>query len=225
MAALSVPAGKITVLRNGVDLSMFRPLDQREARKALGVTGPTLVSVGALIPRKGHDRTIAALTRLPGWLLLIAGDGPERAALSALAGKLGVADRVRLLGAVPHGDLARLYSAADLSVLASSREGWANVLLESMACGTPVIASPIPGNTEVVQKPAAGSIANANTAEAIAEAVLARPPTDRAATRNYAEGFSWDATSQGQLDLFTKIKNKKKIGGAVPAPPSPPSLI
>jgi teichuronic acid biosynthesis glycosyltransferase TuaC len=220
MVALGAPSAKITVLRNGVDLSVFRPLDRDAARRSLGVAGPTLLSVGALIARKGHDRTIAALRHLPGWSLLIAGEGPERTSLEALAARLGVLDRVRLLGPLPHGELARLYSAADLSVLASSREGWANVLLESMACGTPVIASPIPGNPEVVQSLAAGSIATANTAEAIAAAINARPPTDRTATRGYAEQFSWDATSQGQLAVFNIITQERRIGGAVPAPPS-----
>jgi glycosyltransferase involved in cell wall biosynthesis len=215
LVALGASADKITVLRNGVDLSVFRPLDRGEARAAWGVTGPTLLSVGALIPRKGHDRTIAALTRLPGWSLLIAGEGPERAKLAELAARLGVAGRVRLLGAVPHAELATLYSAADLSVLASSREGWANVLLESMACGTPVIASPIPGNPEVVQRPEAGTIAAANTAEAIADAVIARPPPDPAATRAYAEGFSWEATSSGQLKLFENILEARKSGGSL----------
>ena len=118
--------------------------------------GPTLVSVGALIPRKGHALTIEALTRLPGWSLLIAGEGPERVRLQALAAQLDVADRVRLLGSLPHAELAGLYSAADLSVLSSAREGWANVLLESMACGTAVVASPIAGNPEVVAAPEAG---------------------------------------------------------------------
>jgi teichuronic acid biosynthesis glycosyltransferase TuaC len=218
LVALGAPAARITVLRNGVDLAMFRPLDRAQARQALGVAGPILVSVGALIGRKGHDRTIAALAGLPGWSLLIAGEGPERAALMALAARLGVADRVRLLGAIPHHELARLYSAADLSVLASSREGWANVLLESMACGTPVIASPIPGNPEVVQTQAAGMIARENSADALAEAVrrwaVAHP--DRDATRLYAEGFSWDATSQGQLTLFQSILRGSKSGGAGP---------
>ena len=217
LLGLGAPAANITVLRNGVDLAVFRPLDRALARQTFGVEGPVLVSVGALIPRKGHDRTIAALTHLPGWTLLVAGDGPEHGALLALARRLGVGDRVRLLGALPHGDLAQLYSAADLSVLASSREGWANVLLESMACGTPVIASPIPGNPEVVQTELAGIIADTNTAEAIAKAVKSweNAAPDRAATRAYAEGFSWDATSQGQLALFRAMIEDRKSEGAV----------
>jgi glycosyltransferase involved in cell wall biosynthesis len=207
LVALGADGGRITVLRNGVDLSVFRPMDRERSRAAFGVTGPTLVSVGALIERKGHDRTIAALALLPSWTLLIAGAGPERARLEALAARLGVAGRVRLLGSLPHGELAALYSAADLSVLASSREGWANVLLESMACGTAVVASPIPGNPEVVAAPEAGVVAAANTAEAIAEAVRewAARKIDRNATRAYAERFGWEETSAGQLRIFRSV--------------------
>jgi glycosyltransferase involved in cell wall biosynthesis len=207
LAALGADATKITVLRNGVDVSMFTPHDRAEARTALGVTGRVAVSVGALIPRKGHALTIEALAALPGWTLLIAGEGPERGALLARAAACGVADRVRLLGSVPHAALAPLFSAADVSVLSSSREGWANVLLESMACGTPVVASPIPGNPEVVQSRAAGVIAAARTAPAIADAMraLAEDPPDRAATSAYAEAFGWEETSAGQIALFERV--------------------
>ncbi len=209
LIALGAEPGKITVLRNGVDLAMFRPVDRDAARQALGIEGRTLVSVGALIPRKGHELTIEALTRLPSWQLVIAGQGPERGRLEALAARLGVAGRVRLLGAVPHTELAALYSAADLSVLSSSREGWANVLLESMACGAAVVASPIPGNPEVVAAPEAGFIAEARSADAIAACIREweAGPISRAATRAYAERFSWDDTSFGQLALFEKARS------------------
>jgi glycosyltransferase involved in cell wall biosynthesis len=163
--------------------------------------------VGALIERKGHHRTIAAMTQLPEHELLIAGEGPERGALAALIARLGLADRVRLLGARPHAQLPELYGAADASVLASSREGWANVLLESMACGTPVAASNIWGNPEVVRGRAAGAIFDPNTPEAIAgciKALFASLPS-RAATRAYAEGFSWDETTAGQLAVFRQV--------------------
>ena len=138
MAALGADPARITVLRNGVDLAGFRPPADRGAlRTELGLDGPTIASVGHLIPRKAHHLVIEALAELPGVTLLIAGDGPERAALEATAARLGLAGRVRLLGALPHAELPRIYGAADALVLASSREGWANVLLESMACGTP----------------------------------------------------------------------------------------
>lgn len=217
LVALGAPADKVTVLRNGVDLDVFRPpADRAAARAALGVAGPVLVSVGALVERKGHHLTIEALRDLPGHTLLIAGDGPERPVLGALAARLGVADRVRLLGALPHADLPALYGAADVMVLASSREGWANVLLESMACGTPVVASPAWGSREAVRAPAAGLVLDAATPATIADGVrrlLAAAPA-RLATRAYAEAFGWDETSAGQLALFRGVLARTGRGSA-----------
>lgn len=198
---------RVRMLRNGVDLEQFRPVDPAVARRHYGVSGKVLVSVGGLIPRKGHDLTIQALTELPGVTLLIAGEGPERGALTELARRIGVADRVRLLGRIGHGDLPMLYAAADAMVLASSFEGWANVLLESMACGTPVVATALGGNPEVVTDPAAGLLIREREPAAIAEGarrLLADPPA-REATRAYAEQFDWEATTRGQLALFREI--------------------
>ena len=209
LVAIGGPTEKIRVLRNGVDLQRFRPLPRDEVRRKWDVSGPTLLSVGWLIERKGHDLVIKALRDLPGTSLLIAGIGPERSNLEKLAVDIGVAERVRFLGPVPHDDLAEVYGAADVLVLASSREGWANVLLEAMACGTPVAASDIWGNGEVVAEPAAGRLFPERTPESLAQAVrllLADLP-DRSATRAYAERFSWDATTQGQIDLFQSILN------------------
>ncbi len=211
LVALGAPDQKVTVLRNGVDTSLFRPAADRDSiRASLGLKRKTLVSVGLLIDRKGHHRTIEAMSHLPEHELLIAGEGPERARLTALIEKLGLTDRVRLLGARPHDTLPALYSAADASVLASSREGWANVLLESMACGTPVVASNIWGNPEVVQTRDAGLIAPENTPEGIAATVRAlfSPLPDRAATRRYAEQFGWEETTSGQLALFRRVLNR-----------------
>ena len=215
MVALGADPARITVLRNGVDLAMFHPPGDRAALRAeLGLQGPTLLSVGHLIERKGQYHTVAALAGLPGWTLLLVGEGPERGRLEALAAAQGVAGRVRFLGSQPHAALARFYGAADLSVLASSREGWANVLLESMACGTPVVASDIPGNDEVVADRDAGLIVRANTPDGFAEgirALWASPPA-RDAVRAYAERFSWDATSQGQLDVFAQAIRRARKG-------------
>ena len=122
----------------------------------LGLKGPTLISVGGLIERKGHHRTIEAMRQLPDFELLIVGEGPERDRLSGLIGAHGLAGRVCLLGPRPHQEFPDLYGAADASVLASSREGWANVLLELMACGTPVVAANVWGNPEVVRAPQRG---------------------------------------------------------------------
>jgi teichuronic acid biosynthesis glycosyltransferase TuaC len=207
LVELGADPSRTITLRNGVDTTVFRPVDRGTVRAGLGLTGPTLVSVGSLIPRKGHNLTIEAMLALPEFSLLIVGEGPEHAALEAQVARLGLAARVRLLGARPHAELPRLYGAADASVLASSREGWANVLLESMACGTPVVASNIPGNPEVVQEPAAGLVIETNTPAGIAAGVrrlFASLPA-REATRAYAERFSWDETSAGQLALFRRV--------------------
>ena len=213
LIALGAPDNKVTVLRNGVDTALFRPMDRAAARAALGLARPTLLSVGHLIERKGHHRTIEALTRLPEFDLLIAGEGPQRDHLASLIERLGLTERVRLLGAREHTELPGLYSAADILVLASSREGWANVLLEAMACGTPVVASNIWGNPEVVREAVAGVIAKQNTPEGIAAAVrhlFAHPP-ERARTRAYAEQFSWDATTDGQLALFRSLCRSRQL--------------
>lgn len=209
MVALGAAPERVRVLRNGIDLGLFRPPGDRAALRAeLGVTGPTLVSVGNLIERKRNHLTIGALPHLPEWSLLLVGDGPERGRLEALAAGLGLADRVRFVGAQPHATLPRFYGAADAMVLASSREGWANVLLESMASGTPVVASDIEGNDEVVQGRAAGLIIGENSADGIAGGVRAlwADPPDRAAVRAYAEGFDWDATSAGQIEVFADAR-------------------
>jgi glycosyltransferase involved in cell wall biosynthesis len=210
LVSLGAPGSKVTVLRNGVDTSLFRPGDRVAARAALGLTRPTLLSVGLLIERKGHHRVIEAMTQLPDFDLLIVGEGPEHEHLAALISQLDLEQRVRLLGARPHADLPPIYGAADILVLASSREGWANVLLEAMACGTPVVASNIWGNPEVVGEPAAGVLADENTPDGIAAAVrrlsVQLPP--REATRAYAERFDWSATTEGQLALFGALRKR-----------------
>jgi glycosyltransferase involved in cell wall biosynthesis len=207
LTALGGDADKIQVLRNGVELAQFRPMDREAIRREFGLTGPTLVSVGALIPRKGHDLVIQALRDLPHVTLVIAGEGPERINLESLASRLGLAGRVRFLGQLAHEQLAPLYNAADISVLASSSEGWANVLLEAMACGTPVVATNVSGTPEVVQAPEAGLLVGNRTSAEIAAAIrrLLTGLPARAATRAYAEKFSWDETTKGQLELFGRI--------------------
>lgn len=205
---LGADGGKITVLRNGVDLERFTPVDRVAARHALGIGGPLLLSVGNLIELKGHHLIIDALRELPEWKLMIIGSGPERAALEQRATVAGVSERVRFVGLVPQAELRDYYSAADILVLASSREGWANVLLEAMACGTPVLATRVWGTPEVVSAPAAGRLVDERSAAGIATGVrsLAAAPPPRETVRAYAESFSWADTSRGQFELFTRLR-------------------
>lgn len=207
---LGADPGKLNTLRNGVDLQRFVPEPREAARQKLGLPEQSrlLLSVGHLIERKGHFVAIDALPLLPTDVqLLIAGGGPDRAELQRQAERLGVANRVRFVGVVPQTDLKWWYSAADALALCSSREGWANVLLEAMACGTPVIATNIWGTPEVVSTPDAGVLMPERSGQGLAQAwtsLFANHP-QRTATRAHAETFSWDATTQGQLGLFKKI--------------------
>jgi teichuronic acid biosynthesis glycosyltransferase TuaC len=201
---MGAPPERALVLRNGVDLELFRPQDRGPARRALGIDGFTLLCVGSLIPRKGHDLVIQALARLPDCQLVIAGSGPLRGDLEALARRVGVADRVRFLGETPHAQLPALYAAADVLVLASSREGWANVLLEAMACGAPVVATDVNGAGEVVRSGAAGLLMPQRTAGSLVETLArlrAAMPT-RADTRRYAEAFGWAPSGRANKALL-----------------------
>jgi glycosyltransferase involved in cell wall biosynthesis len=199
-------------LRNGVDLELFKPVDREAARRRLGLSGHVILSVGNLVALKGHELTIDALAALEDSTLLIAGGGPLRDALQARAVSLGVGDRVRLLGEVAHGLLAELYSAADAFVLMSEREGWANVLLEAMACGTPVLATNVGGNAEIVASPAAGMLLRERSTAALVGAVnaLRQGAADRTATRHYAEGFGWSAVAAANFALLAAAS---KSGG------------
>lgn len=202
---LGVESTKVRTLRNGVDLEFFRPLPERtRIRSRLGIDGPTLLSVGHLIERKGHHLVIEALAQLPDMSLVIAGRGEMHSELERLAQRCGVADRVRFVGAVSQDDLVEYYNAADALVLASSREGMANVILESIACGTPVVGTPIWGTPEVISERRAGVLTHDRTPQAIVAAVesLMADRPNRADVREFAMRFRWDNTTHGQLEVF-----------------------
>lgn len=214
LVGLGAPEARTLTLRNGVDLERFSPGDREAARVALKLRGLVLLSVGSLIPRKGHELTLRALQDWPDCTLLIAGEGPLMGELQALAEQLGVARQVRFLGGVPHAHLPRLYRAADVSILASEREGWANVLLESMACGTPVIATAVNGAAEVVCGPDAGLLVRRRTPEALSAALLEflRRPPSRQAVRRYAEAFGWEAVARANRALFEEAASRGYAG-------------
>ncbi len=213
LVSLGAAKASLHVLRNGVDLERFRPMEIKTARANLGWPDqPTLLAVGNLLENKGHHLSIEALRQLPQYRLMIVGKGPERQALESLATRLGVAERVVFAGEIPQSELYRYFSAVDASILASAREGWPNVLLESMACGTPVIATRVWGTPEIVKAPEAGRLAADRSASGLADAVrdLMDNYPDRSAVRTYAEGFSWNATSIGQAAVFKAMLAAKR---------------
>jgi glycosyltransferase involved in cell wall biosynthesis len=208
LAELGADPAKVRVLPNGVDGAVFRAAPDRAAVRAeLGVAGPLILSVGRLVRLKGHELLVRALAELPGATLVLLGEGPERAALESLARTAGVPDRVRLLGRRPQAELARWYAAADVVALASDNEGCPNAILESLACGTPVVASAVGGIPELVTEDVAGILVPERTPAGFAAALrraLARERNE-AGVLAYARRFGWDATTRGQLELFRTL--------------------
>lgn len=228
LAELAIEVGadpeRVIVLRNGVDSHRFRPYDQAESRRQLGLAekGRVLVTVGFLVERKGHHLILDALALLADEerpALVIAGDGPQEGALREQVNRLGLQGRVHFLGPVEHDDLPAVYSAGDLSVLASSREGWPNVLLESMACGTPALASAVHGSVEVLREPGVGLLLRERTAEELAARIRQGFASgfDREHVRRYAERMSWKETSLGLDRLFREVLDRAsgRSGAAV----------
>ncbi len=208
MVELGIESDRIVVLRNGVDLERFRPLDRAQARRDLGLgAAKVLVSVGNLVPEKGHDLFVDAVAALPGIEALIVGAGRERGRLLELIARKGLAGRVRILDEMPQERLRIVYSAADALVLASAREGWPNVLLEAVACGTPGVAMAVGGVPEIVAEPVAGRLAASRDGAALARAIsdLLESPPDRSAVRRYAERFGWEEVARAQRDLFCAV--------------------
>ena len=196
MAAMGMPEDRVRVHHTGLDLNRFRPLDREAAKRRLGVEGLLIVAPGNLVPLKGHGLAIEALDRVPGATLLIAGEGPERPALEALIAARGAGGRARLLGSVAPEAMPELLAAADLMLLPSEREGLANVWVEALACGTPILIADVGGAREVLDRPEAGRLVARDPAAIAAAALemLASPP-DPASVRRSAERFSWERTA------------------------------
>lgn len=234
LARLAIELGadpkRVQVVGNGVDTDRFRPSDRHEARARIGLAADarTLISVGGLVERKGFHRVIEVLPRLlnrhPGLQYLIVGSGgPEgnyEGVLRDLIERHALTERVRFLGQVPPERLAEVLSAGDCFVLATSNEGWANVFLEAMACGLPVITTDVGGNAEVVSDPSLGTIVSFGDPDALAAAIdagLARAAAggwDPARIRAYAEANDWDHRVRVLVDSFRRIAARAQ--GRVP---------
>lgn len=212
LADIGAPQERLVVLRNGVDAQRFRPEQQDLARQRIGIDGaPLLLTVGNLVPLKRHALIIDSLAQIrqqhPGARLAIVGAGMLRPELEALCRDAGLSSAVTFAGAVAQEELRWWYSAADLLILASSREGWPNVLLESMACGTPVVASRVGGVGEIVSSPELGLAVHMPSSGALTAALMdrLRQLPDREAVRRHALDMSWHRTSEAQVSLFGKV--------------------
>lgn len=216
---LGVAAEKTEVVGNGVDTARFHPVDRAAARQRyrLPADAQLLISVGALVERKGMHRVIdslpALLERHPNLhYLVVGGSSPEgdmRAELEAQAARLGLAGRVHFLGAVPPDELKGPLSASDVFVLATRNEGWANVFLEAMACGLPVVTTAVGGNAEVVCREELGRVVPFGDAAALQQALHAALDTDwdRAAIIEHARANRWDGRVAQLVHAFDSVIN------------------
>lgn len=218
LVGLGVPAARITVLRNGVDTELFQPVVRATARRELGlpVDARIIACVGNLVPGKRTDLALEAAARIKDATIVFVGRGTERARLERLGRELSMMPRMQFFDEMPQERLRHVYSAADVLVLASEREGWPNVLLESVACGTPVVAFNVGGVPEILTDPAAGTIVRGGhdaglLAEALS-ALFAHPPA-REAVRAAAVRFSWEPVLDAQLALYRRVAGMPAVAG------------
>jgi glycosyltransferase involved in cell wall biosynthesis len=214
---LGLPSDRAVVVGNGVDTAKFQPVDRQTARSRfrLPPQAKVLVTVGALVERKGFHRVIDCLPELLArhpdlYYLVVGGASPEGdmdAALRAQAARLGLGERVRFLGPIPPEALKWPLSAADVFVLATRNEGWANVILEAMAVGLPVVATDVGGNREVVVSEELGSIVPYGDQPALTRALDAALTRDwdREAIRAYARENDWEGRVESLCKLFKGV--------------------
>jgi teichuronic acid biosynthesis glycosyltransferase TuaC len=215
--AMGIEPSRIRVVGNGVDADRFYPAGKAEARRRLGIpeNAKVLVSVGALVTRKGFHRVIEIMPELlksePGLHYIVVGgaspEGNRRTELEQQVRELHLDQQVHFLGAIPSAELKWPLSASDVFVLATSNEGWANVFLEAMACGLPVITTDVGGNAEVVSRPELGTVVPFGDQEALQAALQNALQADWDSTliRAYAEENTWDTRVACLTEEFTRV--------------------
>jgi glycosyltransferase involved in cell wall biosynthesis len=217
MVKIGVEDKKISVIPNGVDPKKFFPTKKEVAREKLSLplNKKILLSVGALIPRKGFELLIGAISLLKDdfneneLLLAIVGEGDFRRHLEGKIDALGLGSKVKLIGAVRHCQLSLWYNAADLFCLASDREGWPNVLFESLACGTPVVATKVWGIPEILRSEKLGILVERDPDE-IAKGILKglKKDWDYSHIVEYAQENTWHKVAKRVFTEFTKVINR-----------------
>jgi teichuronic acid biosynthesis glycosyltransferase TuaC len=217
MVKLGINGDKIHVIPNGVDTQQFQPSDRRKAREILSLPdhGRIIISVGSLIPRKGFDILLTAFHRLlqddRDLHLYIIGEGPSRTNLQRQIKELQVSAQVTLLGEIPNEKLMTWYNAADICVLASSREGWPNVIMESLACGTPVVATKVWGAPEILTSPDVGILVDPSPEslhEGLARALVTN--WDSGKIRGHVENRSWSKVASEVKKIFDFVLMQRK---------------
>jgi teichuronic acid biosynthesis glycosyltransferase TuaC len=211
VVALGVDPDHVTVVHNGIEPDRFTSVDRESARRQLSLPadGALAVCVSRLSGEKGIDVLIdsIAYVKTPNFMLVLVGDGPQRAMLEERARSLGVAGRVLFAGDRPHDEVPLWVSAANLSVLGSRKEGYPNAVVESLACGRPVVATDVGGVREILTSERLGLLVAPEDAEAFGAAVedaLGRP-WDTAAIEAVGKSRDWAAVARDVLNEFDSI--------------------
>lgn len=195
--SLGVREHRVRVHYTGVDRERFRCGFRESAKAELRLAGPVVLTAGVVCERKGQIRAVEAMRLVPGATLLIAGRGPDEGRIRERVRELEMSDRVRFLGLVPHEQMPLLNAAADVAILASTKEGLANVWVEALASGTPVVTPDVGGAREAIDRPAAGRIVGASPEELAAgvRSLLASPPPPSEVAAAAAK-FSWTTNAE-----------------------------
>jgi len=210
---------RISLAPCGVDLSLFRPLDQQQVRKRLGLNGEKVfLYVGRLEPLKGMELLLHTAAQMDSCdemrVLVVGGDangGQEVDRLKSLAKKLNVEDMFDFVGRVDQEDLPLYYNAADVCVVPSYYESFGLAALESMACGTPVVAARVGGLSTIVQHGRTGFLKSWRCPEAFANSLEMIISSDRLkqsmglAARRRAEGMGWDQVASDIRSLYESL--------------------
>jgi glycosyltransferase involved in cell wall biosynthesis len=173
----------------------------------LGSSDKLILSVGNLVELKGHHLVIDALSLLNNTKLIIIGEGDEKNKLTEQVSTLGLEGRVFFMGNLPQSELPGYYAIADVLVLASSREGMPNVLLESLACGTPVIATDVGGCAEVISDNDIGELLAERKVSNIVEALQSRFKKiyNKEVFARFSSQLSWRDITQQQCEILSQL--------------------
>jgi glycosyltransferase involved in cell wall biosynthesis len=210
MVSLGISKNKIQVVSNGVDSGKFYIIKKRNARKQLDLPMDykVILSVGSLIPRKGFDLLIKAFRKVLDQqhnkvLLIIIGEGPLRSELETLVETNHLTHNVIFAGKQQHNQLNIWYNSADLFVLCSDREGWPNVLMESIACGVPIVATNVWGIPEIITSTEIGLLAKREIYDIVAKICYAlNKKWNRDFIRGHGSQQSWEQKAESLLHLF-----------------------
>ncbi len=212
---LNILSERISVIPNGHNPELFRPISTESARKELGLPqeAKMILSVGHLEWEKGHKYLIKSMGRLAGCedaTCYIVGSGSQENELANEINKSNLKDRIKLVGAKPYSEIPLWMNACDIFVHPSIHEGNPNVMFEALGCGKPVVGTRVGGIPEIIINSNLGIIVEPKDPEGLAKSMAQALEThwDRDYILKYAENFTWDKTAKHIMEVFDEVLKK-----------------